>query len=68
EGSILLARTCFPDENLGGDKGHDKLDVAYIVFGDAVPSGVSEKTIDLQALKELGDRDSQSIPKGIGIG
>ncbi|THU98237.1 hypothetical protein K435DRAFT_753198 [Dendrothele bispora CBS 962.96] len=68
EGSILLARTCFPEENLGGDKGHDKLDVAYLVFGDAVPSGVSEKTIDLQALKELGDRTLRAFQKALGLG
>ncbi|THU98230.1 Chitosanase-domain-containing protein, partial [Dendrothele bispora CBS 962.96] len=56
EASILLAQTCFPNDNLGGNNGHTSLDVAYIVFGDAVLPGDNQMTIDIQALKDLGDR------------
>ncbi|KAK7442210.1 hypothetical protein VKT23_016181 [Stygiomarasmius scandens] len=55
---------------LGGDKGHSILDVAYIVFGNAVPSGVDEKssTIDLDALKQLGDKTVRVFQEALGLG
>ncbi|KAJ3830515.1 putative chitosanase [Lentinula raphanica] len=58
EASWLMARTCFPSDDLNGAKGHDQSDVMYIVFGALVPSGIDEDspTIDVSALKELGDK------------
>ncbi|KAK0227562.1 fungal chitosanase of glycosyl hydrolase group 75-domain-containing protein [Armillaria fumosa] len=55
EASLVLAQACFPNENLGGDNGHSPLDVLYIIFGSKVPSGVGKETIDIGALKTLGD-------------
>ncbi|THD00248.1 hypothetical protein EYZ11_000298 [Aspergillus tanneri] len=46
EASWLMARTCFPDDNLDGSKGHVAADVTYIVFTgqDAVlPSSALNK-------------------------
>ncbi|KAF5361125.1 hypothetical protein D9758_009073 [Tetrapyrgos nigripes] len=68
EGSILLAQTCFPNDNIGPDNGHDPLDVAYIVFGDKVPSGVGEETIDIQALKTLGDTTLRAFQESLSSG
>ncbi|KAF5347463.1 hypothetical protein D9757_013825 [Collybiopsis confluens] len=58
EASWLMAQTCFPNDGLDGAKGHDASDVTYITFGSLVPDGIDEKspTIDLSALKELGDK------------
>ncbi|OAL65288.1 chitosanase [Trichophyton rubrum] len=32
EASVSLAHTCFPDEHLSGDNGHEKRDVLYVAF------------------------------------
>ncbi|KAJ3787087.1 putative chitosanase [Lentinula aff. detonsa] len=63
EASWLLARTCFPDDDLNGAKGHDQSDVMYIVFGSLVPGGISEDspTIDVDSLKELGDKTMKAF-------
>ncbi|KAJ7621017.1 fungal chitosanase of glycosyl hydrolase group 75-domain-containing protein [Roridomyces roridus] len=55
EASILIGQTCFPEDNISGSNGHAENDIAYIVFGTQVPSGVEENTIDISALKALGD-------------
>ncbi|KAJ7474729.1 fungal chitosanase of glycosyl hydrolase group 75-domain-containing protein, partial [Mycena latifolia] len=58
EGSLALGQACFQTNKIkiSGATGHDQRDVAYIVFGQEVPENVGEKTIDLAALKDLGDR------------
>ncbi|KAJ7314336.1 fungal chitosanase of glycosyl hydrolase group 75-domain-containing protein [Mycena albidolilacea] len=55
EGSLLLAQTCFPNDGLNGNNGHEPLDVLYIVFGTAVAPGVKDETIDIDGLKAVGD-------------
>jgi hypothetical protein len=39
-----------------------------IVFGDKVPSGVGEETIDIQALKTLGDTTLRAFQKSLSSG
>ncbi|KAL3458967.1 fungal chitosanase of glycosyl hydrolase group 75-domain-containing protein [Aspergillus heterothallicus] len=61
EASWLLARTCFPDEDLRGNSGHSAADVTYIVFTGAnavLPSSaLNEHYItDFGTLKSMGDR------------
>ncbi|KAA1477018.1 Chitosanase-domain-containing protein [Dentipellis sp. KUC8613] len=59
--SQLLAQSCFPDDQLSASKSHGALDVLYIVFGSQVPSGVQDTTIDLGALKTLGDQQAKLL-------
>ncbi|KAJ7828752.1 hypothetical protein B0H14DRAFT_3718432 [Mycena olivaceomarginata] len=47
--------TCFPNDGLNGNNGHEPLDVLYIVFGTAVAPGVEDETIDIDGLKAVGD-------------
>ncbi|SJL04887.1 uncharacterized protein ARMOST_08258 [Armillaria ostoyae] len=61
EASLLLANTCFPKDGLNGGKGHTPLDVLYIVFPSQVPSGVGKNTIDIGALKKLGDEQARLL-------
>ncbi|KAL2788801.1 fungal chitosanase of glycosyl hydrolase group 75-domain-containing protein, partial [Aspergillus keveii] len=61
EASWLMARTCFPDDDLRGNSGHAEADVTYILFTgqNAVlpPSAVNEHYItDFGTLKFMGDR------------
>ncbi|EKV12501.1 Fungal chitosanase, putative [Penicillium digitatum] len=61
EASWLMARTCFPNDDLNGNSGHGNPDVTYIVFtgNDAVLPGsaVTDKYItDFTALRTMGDR------------
>ncbi|KAL3450373.1 fungal chitosanase of glycosyl hydrolase group 75-domain-containing protein [Aspergillus insuetus] len=61
EASWLMARTCFPDDDLHGNSGHAEADVTYILFtgSNAVlpPSAVNEHYItDFGTLKFMGDR------------
>ncbi|KAK7442984.1 hypothetical protein VKT23_015928 [Stygiomarasmius scandens] len=67
EASILLAQTCFQNDGLGGNCGHATLDVAYIVFGEVVPPGDKQVTIDIQGLKDLGDNTVRAFQKGLGL-
>ncbi|KAA1477017.1 Chitosanase-domain-containing protein [Dentipellis sp. KUC8613] len=66
EASIVLAQACFPDDKLSGDNGHTPLDVLYIVFGSQVPKGVGKTTIDVDALKTLGDQQTSLLVKALG--
>ncbi|KAF5346393.1 hypothetical protein D9758_012771 [Tetrapyrgos nigripes] len=70
EASIFLAQACFPKDGLNANRGHDALDVAYIIFGDAVPPGISEDkdTIDIAALKKMGDSTVRLFQKSLGLG
>ncbi|KAH8698868.1 putative extracellular chitosanase CsnC [Talaromyces proteolyticus] len=61
EASWLMARTCFPDEDLNGNSGHDALDVTYIVFvgKDSIlpDSAVNSKYItDFTKLRSMGNK------------
>ncbi|KAJ6629352.1 fungal chitosanase of glycosyl hydrolase group 75-domain-containing protein [Mycena sp. CBHHK59/15] len=67
EASILLAQTCFPNAGIDGNVGHDQPDVAYIVFGEQVPSGVGVTTIDIAALKTLGDQQVKLLQTALNI-
>ncbi|KAJ7119699.1 fungal chitosanase of glycosyl hydrolase group 75-domain-containing protein, partial [Mycena epipterygia] len=55
EASILIGQSCFPRESIDGGNGHSASDVAYIVFGTQVPSGVQRRIVNIPALKALGD-------------
>ncbi|GES60629.1 chitosanase-domain-containing protein [Aspergillus terreus] len=60
EASWLMARTCFPNDDLSGTKGHTDLDVIYILFtGEhaVLPdSAVNEHYItDFGTLRHMGD-------------
>ncbi|KAJ7262894.1 fungal chitosanase of glycosyl hydrolase group 75-domain-containing protein [Mycena rebaudengoi] len=61
EGSYVLGQACFPGDGISGNSGHEELDVAYIVFGKEVPKGVGKNTIDLAALKTLGDKQARLL-------
>ncbi|KAJ7148777.1 hypothetical protein C8R43DRAFT_1068876 [Mycena crocata] len=65
EASLFLAQTCFPNDGINGDSGHGEPDVAYIVFGDQVPDGVEDTTIDLDALKFLGDQQVRLLQEAL---
>jgi chitosanase len=43
---------------------HSSID---IIFGTQVPSGVGDETIDISALKQLGDAQAQNLIKTLGI-
>ncbi|TFY70230.1 hypothetical protein EVG20_g2778 [Dentipellis fragilis] len=66
EASIVLAQSCFPNDKLSGDNGHTPLDVLYVVFGSQVPIGVGKTTIDVAALKTLGDEQTALLAKALG--
>jgi hypothetical protein len=80
EASILVARTCFSNDDLGGDNGHTKANVVCkllfsissgrghqlfsfidILFGNQVPAGVGDKTINIGNLKTLGDQQAKKL-------
>ncbi|CBF77000.1 hypothetical protein AN4686.2 [Aspergillus nidulans FGSC A4] len=72
EASWLLARSCFPENNLNGNRGHDKADVIYILFTgpEAVfpPSAINEHYItDFSKLRSMGNRLTASLMKNLGI-
>ncbi|EJD41398.1 hypothetical protein AURDEDRAFT_186562 [Auricularia subglabra TFB-10046 SS5] len=68
EASLILAQTCFPDDGMAGDVGHGAVDVAYIVFGNDVPDGVGEQTLDYGSLKALGDQKMKELAQALSIG
>ncbi|KAJ6480141.1 fungal chitosanase of glycosyl hydrolase group 75-domain-containing protein [Mycena sanguinolenta] len=65
EASILIAQTCFPGAD--GNNGHAASDVAYIVFGSEVPTGIENNSIDIPALKALGDGQMMLLQKALGL-
>ncbi|KAJ7576857.1 fungal chitosanase of glycosyl hydrolase group 75-domain-containing protein [Mycena floridula] len=67
EASIMLAKTCFPNDNISGNSGHDKVDVAYMVFASQVPPGVQDQTIDIETLKALGDEQMKLFQNGLSL-
>ncbi|KAL5040949.1 fungal chitosanase of glycosyl hydrolase group 75-domain-containing protein [Aspergillus fruticulosus] len=73
EASWLMARTCFPTEDLSGDTGHNDPDITYIVFlgGDAVlpASAMNERYItDFGTLRSKGDALVNALLRNIGLG
>ncbi|KAF7368777.1 Endo-chitosanase [Mycena venus] len=67
EASILIGQTCFPGGTIDGNNGHPESDVAYIVFGSEVPNGVEKNSIDIAALKALGDVQMKLLQKALGL-
>ncbi|KAJ7769201.1 fungal chitosanase of glycosyl hydrolase group 75-domain-containing protein [Mycena maculata] len=67
EASILVGQTCFPNTNIDGENGHAEDDVAYIVFGSVVPPGIQKNTIDIPALKALGDEQMKLLQTALGL-
>jgi chitosanase len=41
--------------------------VIDVVFGKQVPSGVGKTTIDISALKQLGDEQAANLAKALGV-
>ncbi|KAJ7474693.1 fungal chitosanase of glycosyl hydrolase group 75-domain-containing protein [Mycena latifolia] len=67
EASILMGQTCFPGTVIDGENGHAENDVAYIVFGTKVPPGVQKNTIDMAALKAMGDAQVKLLQTALGL-
>ncbi|KAL2827947.1 Chitosanase-domain-containing protein [Aspergillus cavernicola] len=72
EASWLMARTCFPEEDLRGDIGHSDADVTYILFlgNDAVlPNSATGQNYisDFGTLKSMGDRLVNALISNIGL-
>jgi hypothetical protein len=38
-----------------------------VVFGNEVPAGVGDKTIDIGALKTLGDQEAKKLASALGV-
>lgn len=72
EASLLLARSCFPKDNLGGDSGHEEMDVTYILYAGpeaVLPSSAhNDKYItDFDMLRSMGDHLTTSLSANLGI-
>ncbi|OJJ03264.1 hypothetical protein ASPVEDRAFT_63056 [Aspergillus versicolor CBS 583.65] len=66
EASLLLARSCFPKDNLSGDSGHEEMDVTYILYAGpeaVLPSSAhNDKYItDFDMLRSMGDHLTTSL-------
>ncbi|EAU38426.1 predicted protein [Aspergillus terreus NIH2624] len=72
EASWLMARTCFPNEGLNGNKGHTAADVTYILFtGDesVLPSSaLNENYItNFSTLRSMGDKLVNALASNLGL-
>ncbi|KAL2849213.1 fungal chitosanase of glycosyl hydrolase group 75-domain-containing protein [Aspergillus pseudoustus] len=72
EASWLLSRTCFPEADLNGNRGHDEPDVTYILFaGDQAvlpETAHDDKHItDFDTLRSMGDKLVTSLLGNLGI-
>ncbi|GKZ68961.1 hypothetical protein AnigIFM60653_011609 [Aspergillus niger] len=72
EASWLMARTCFPDDDLNGAEGHAEADVTYIVFtgDDAVlPSSALNKNYitNFSTLRSMGDKLVGALASNLGL-
>ncbi|KAJ5388228.1 hypothetical protein N7509_010769 [Penicillium cosmopolitanum] len=72
EASWLMARTCFPGENLSGNSGHGNADVTYILFtgNDAVlPSSSLNKNYitNFSTLRSMGDKLITALLKNLDL-
>ncbi|KNG87365.1 fungal chitosanase [Aspergillus nomiae NRRL 13137] len=66
-------RTCFPEEDLNGNKGHTAADVTYIVFtGDnaVLPSSALNKNYitNFDTLRSMGDSLVGALAKNLNLG
>ncbi|KAF3388302.1 Endo-chitosanase C [Penicillium rolfsii] len=72
EASWLMARTCFPNDDLNGNSGHGSVDVTYILFtgNDAVlPSSALNKNYvtNFTTLRSMGDKLITALAKNLGL-
>lgn len=72
EASWLMARTCFPNDNLNGNSGHENSDVAYILFigKDAVlPSHALNRNYvtNFGTLRSMGDKLITALANNLEI-
>ncbi|PLB45331.1 hypothetical protein P170DRAFT_513354 [Aspergillus steynii IBT 23096] len=72
EASWLMARTCFPDDNLDGNKGHSDPDVIYIVFTgkDAVlpSSAINQNYItNFGTLRSMGNKLASDLVSSLAL-
>ncbi|KAL3468607.1 fungal chitosanase of glycosyl hydrolase group 75-domain-containing protein [Aspergillus heterothallicus] len=72
EASWLLSRTCFPEANLNGNRGHDEPDVTYILFAGeqaVLPDTAHDDNYitDFDTLRSMGDRLVTSLLGNLGI-
>ncbi|KAF7718269.1 Chitosanase [Penicillium ucsense] len=72
EASWLMARTCFPNDDLNGNSGHGAVDVTYIMFTgkDAVlPSSALNNNYitNFSTLRSIGDRLVTALAKNLNL-
>ncbi|KAJ5959369.1 uncharacterized protein N7479_006519 [Penicillium vulpinum] len=72
EASWLMARTCFPNDDLNGNSGHSDVDVTYILFtGDeaVLPSSALTKNYitNFTTLRSMGDKLMTALAKNLGL-
>ncbi|KAJ5627048.1 hypothetical protein N7528_004475 [Penicillium herquei] len=71
EASWLMARTCFPNDNLDGNNGHTGVDVTYILFlgnNTVLPSSALNKNYitNFTTLRSMGDKLIDVLAKNLG--
>ncbi|KAJ5513243.1 Fungal chitosanase [Penicillium fimorum] len=72
EASWLMARTCFPDDDLNGNSGHGDADVTYILFtgSDSIlPSSALTKNYitNFTTLRSMGDKLMTALAKNLNL-
>ncbi|KAJ5168561.1 uncharacterized protein N7482_004155 [Penicillium canariense] len=72
EASWLMARTCFPNDDLNGNSGHGGVDVTYILFtgDDAVlPSSALSKNYvtNFSTLRSMGDKLITALAQNLNL-
>ncbi|KAJ5752206.1 hypothetical protein N7520_009123 [Penicillium odoratum] len=72
EASWLMARTCFPNDNLNGNAGHGSVDVTYILFtgkNSVLPSSALNKNYitNFSTLRSMGDNLMSALAKNLGL-
>ncbi|KAE8377704.1 fungal chitosanase of glycosyl hydrolase group 75-domain-containing protein [Aspergillus bertholletiae] len=70
EASWLMARTCFPQENLQGNNAHSSKDVTYILFtgkGAVLPESAIDQTYitDFDTLRSMGDKLARALASNL---
>ncbi|CAP80409.1 hypothetical protein E8E15_009838 [Penicillium rubens] len=72
EASWLMARTCFPNDDLNGNSGHGDVDVTYILFtGDdsVLPNSALNKNYvtNFTTLRSMGDKLMTALAKNLKL-
>ncbi|KAJ5805961.1 uncharacterized protein N7503_003563 [Penicillium pulvis] len=72
EASWLMARTCFPNDDLNGNAGHGSVDVTYILFtgkDSVLPSSALNKNYitNFSTLRSMGDNLMSSLARDLGL-